>query len=38
MASVEEMLEGFDWTAPSMSGEGGTKKSGADAIEGETTG
>jgi hypothetical protein len=34
MASVEEMLEGFDWTAPSMSGEGGTKKSGADAIEG----
>lgn len=34
MASVEEMLEGFDWTGPVINGEGGVKKRGADAIEG----
>jgi hypothetical protein len=34
MASVEEMLEGFDWTAQAADGEGGVKKRGADAIEG----
>lgn len=34
MASVEEMLEGFDWTASAANGEGGVKKRGADAIEG----
>lgn len=33
MTSVEEMLEGFDWTAPAT-GPDGVKKRGADAIEG----
>jgi hypothetical protein len=38
MASVEEMLEGFDWTATAsvsglVGGEGGRKKGSADAIE-----
>ncbi|OCF36139.1 exocyst protein [Kwoniella heveanensis CBS 569] len=39
MANVEEMLEGFDWTAGTSAngiaslGEGSKKKSGADAIE-----
>lgn len=32
MTSVEEMLEGFDWTAPAL-GSDGAKKRGADAIE-----
>lgn len=33
MASVEEMLEGFDWTAPAAGADGSVKKQGADAIE-----
>jgi hypothetical protein len=32
MANVEEMLEGFDWTASAL-GEMGRKKGSADAIE-----
>jgi archaellum component FlaC len=33
MTSVEEMLEGFDWTAPAAAGADGIQKRGADAIE-----
>ena len=34
MNNVEEMLDGFDWTARTGIGENGRKKGSADAIEG----